>query len=74
MCRIPAPGGAYTGSRVCNAKMVLGRQGDMFVITLSRTSLKKLGLGAMCCALVVCSALLGRYISTRTVTAAASVN
>ena len=53
MCRIPAPGGAYTGSRVCNAKMVLGRQGDMFVITLSRTSLKKLGLGAMCCALVV---------------------
>ena len=38
--------------------MVLGRQGDMFVITLSRTSLKKLGLGAMCCALVVCSALL----------------
>ena len=44
--------------------MVLGRQGDMFVITLSRTSLKKLGLGAMCCALVVCSALLGRYIST----------
>ena len=54
--------------------MVLGRQGDMFVITLSRTSLKKLGLGAMCCALVVCSALLGRYISTRTVTAAASVN
>ena len=46
----------------------------MFVITLSRTSLKKLGLGAMCCALVVCSALLGRYISTRTVTAAASVN
>ena len=46
----------------------------MCVITLSRTSLKKLGLGAMCCALVVCSALLGRYISTRTVTAAASVN
>ena len=46
----------------------------MFVITLSRTSLKKLGLGAMCCALVVCSAMLGRYISTRTVTAAASVN
>ena len=46
----------------------------MFVITLSRTSLKKLGLGAMCCALVVCSALLGRYISTRTVAAAAGVN
>ena len=31
----------------------------MFVVTLSKTSLKKLGLGAMCCALVVCSALLG---------------
>ena len=46
----------------------------MFVVTLNKTSLKKLGLGAMCCALVVCSALLGRYISTRTVTAAASVN
>ena len=25
----------------------------MFVVTLSKTSLKKLGLGAMCCALVV---------------------
>ena len=46
----------------------------MFVVTLSKTSLKKLGLGAMCCALVVCSALLGRYISSRTVTASASVN
>ena len=46
----------------------------MFVVTLNKTSLKKLGLGAMCCALVVCSALLGRYISRRTVTAAASVN
>ena len=46
----------------------------MFVITLSRTSLKKLGLGAMCCALVVRSALRGRYISTRTVAAAAGVN
>ena len=43
----------------------------MFVVTLSKTSLKKVGLGVMCCALVVCSALLGRYISTRTVTAAA---
>lgn len=31
----------------------------MFVVTLSKTSLKKLGLGAMCCALVVGSALLG---------------
>ena len=28
----------------------------------------------MCCALVVCSALLGRYISGRTVTAGASVS
>ena len=45
----------------------------MFVVTLNKTSLKKLGLGAMCCALVVCSALLGRYISTRAVSAAASV-
>ncbi len=46
----------------------------MFVVTLNKTSLKKLGLGAMCCALVVCSALLGRYISHRTVSVAASVN
>lgn len=46
----------------------------MFVVTLNKTSLKKLGLGAMCCALVVCSALLGRYISHRTVTVSASVN
>lgn len=46
----------------------------MFVVTLNKQSLKKLGLGAMCCALVVCSALLGRYISTRTVAASASVN
>ena len=46
----------------------------MFVVTLNKTSLKKLGLGAMCCALVVCSALLGRYISRRTVAVSASVN
>ena len=48
----------------------------MFVVTLSKTSLKKLGLGAMCCALVVFSAMMGRYISTRSVaaSAAASVN
>ena len=46
----------------------------MFVVTLSKTSLKKLGLGAACCALVVFSAMLGRYISTRTVAAAATVN
>ena len=46
----------------------------MFVVTLSKTSLKKLGLGAMCCALVVFSAMLGRYISTRTVTASAAAS
>ena len=41
----------------------------MFVVTLSKSRLRRLGVGAMCCALVVCSALLGRYISSRTVTA-----
>ena len=46
----------------------------MFVVTLSKTSLKKLGAGAACCALVVFSAMLGRFISTRTVAAAAPVN
>ena len=46
----------------------------MFVVTLSKTSLKKLGLGAMCCALVVGSALLGRFISNRTVAVSAAVN
>ena len=46
----------------------------MFVVTLSKTSLKKLGAGAACCALVVFSAMLGRYISTRTVAVAAPVN
>ena len=45
----------------------------MFVVTLSKASVKKLGVGAMCCALVVFSAMLGRYISTRTVAAAAGV-
>ncbi len=44
----------------------------MFVVTLSKTSLKKLGAGAACCALVVFSAMLGRYISTRTVAVAAA--
>lgn len=44
----------------------------MFVVTLSKSRLRRLGVGAMCCALVVCSALLGRYISTRTVETAAS--
>ena len=46
----------------------------MFVVTLSKTSLKQLGLGAMCCALVVGSALLGRFISNRTVAVSAAVN
>ena len=43
----------------------------MFVVTLNRARLRQIGVGAMCCAVVVCSALLGRYISTRTVPAAA---
>ena len=46
----------------------------MFVVTLNKTSLKKVGAGALCCALVIFSAFLGRYISTRTVAAAAGVN
>ena len=46
----------------------------MFVVTLSKTSLKKLGAGAACCALVVFSAMLGRFISTRTVAVSAPVN
>ncbi len=40
----------------------------------SKTSLKKLGAGAACCAMVVFSAMLGRFISTRTVAVAAPVN
>ena len=44
----------------------------MFVVTLKKTNLKKVGLGAMCCALVVFSAVLGRYISTRTVAVSAA--
>lgn len=43
----------------------------MFVVTLNRARLRQIGVGVMCCAVVVCSALLGRYISTRTVEAAA---
>lgn len=43
----------------------------MFVVTLNRARLRQIGVGAMCCAVVVCSALLGRYISTRTVETAA---
>lgn len=46
----------------------------MFVVTLNQASLKKFGLGVACCALVVFSAVLGRYISTRTTPAAAGVN
>ena len=46
----------------------------MFVVTLNQTSLKKFGLGVACCALVVFSAMLGRYISTRTAPAGASEN
>lgn len=43
----------------------------MFVVTLNRTRLRQIGVGVMCCAVVVCSALLGRYISNQTVAAAA---
>ena len=43
----------------------------MFVVTLNRTRLRHIGVGVMCCAVVVCSALLGRYISNQTVAAAA---
>ena len=43
----------------------------MFVVTLNRARLRQIGVGAMCCAVVVCSALLGRYISSRTVETAA---
>ena len=46
----------------------------MFVVTLNKTSFRKVGIGALCCALVVFSALLGRYISTRTVAVAAANN
>ena len=46
----------------------------MFVVTLSKASVKKLGVGVMCCALVVFSAMLGRYISTRSVAVAAASN
>ncbi len=31
----------------------------MFVVTLNKTSLKKVGAGALCCALVIFSAFLG---------------
>ena len=42
----------------------------MFVVTLKKAGLKKVGVGVICCALVVFSAVLGRYISGRSVMAA----
>ena len=39
----------------------------MFVVTLNKTSLKKVGAGAFCCALVIFSAFLGRYIDRKSV-------
>lgn len=62
-------------SRICctdKSEWVGGK--GMFVVTLSKASVKKLGVGAMCCALVVFSAMLGRYISTRSVAVAAASN
>ena len=44
----------------------------MFVVTLKKAGLKKVGVGVLCCALVVFSAMLGRYISGRSVMAAAA--
>ena len=46
----------------------------MFVVTLNRTRLHHIGVGVMCCAVVVCSALLGRYISNQTVETAAGTS
>lgn len=46
----------------------------MFVVTLNRSGMKKLGLIAMCCAIVAFSALLGRYISTSSVAVSAGVS
>ena len=46
----------------------------MFVVTLNRTRLRHIGVGVMCCAVVVCSALLGRYISNQTVETAAGTS
>ena len=37
----------------------------MFVVTLKKAGLKRVGVGVLCCALVVFSAVLGRYISGR---------
>lgn len=46
----------------------------MFVVTLKKSGLQKAGLAVMCCVLVVFSAVLGRYISSRSVTAAAAAS
>lgn len=46
----------------------------MFVVTLKKAGLKKVGVGMLCCALVVFSAMLGRYISGRSVMAAAAAS
>ncbi len=43
----------------------------MFVVTLGKSGLRRLGVGVMCCAVLAFSAILGRYISTRAVTASA---
>lgn len=44
----------------------------MFVVTLGKSGLRRLGVGVMCCAVLAFSAVLGRYISTRAVTASAA--
>ena len=46
----------------------------MFVVTLKKAGLKKVGVGVLCCALVVFSAMLGRYISGRSVAAVAAAS
>lgn len=46
----------------------------MFVVTLKKAGLKRVGVGVICCALVVFSAVLGRYISGRSVMAAAAAS
>ena len=46
----------------------------MFVVTLKKAGLQKVWVGIACCALVVFSAMLGRYISGRSVAAAAAAS
>ena len=46
----------------------------MFVVTLKKAGLQKVGVGIACCALVVFSAMLGRYISGRSVAAVAAAS